>query len=130
MCDCFRLCFETSGGIPPASSLFSRIQSVNGGTKPHNFLCFGAMYVTKPFKISWFGALDVTKPPKFVWFAGPEGAGVVARCSLPGGEPTHPNAWLTHADEASSYSMLCNRASGPKPGRPVYGPEELLRNME
>ena len=38
------------------------------GTKPYEFIGFGAMDVTKTYKFIGFGAMDVTKPCKFIGF--------------------------------------------------------------
>ena len=38
------------------------------GTKPYNFIGFGAMDVTKPYAYIGFGAMDVTTPYAFTWF--------------------------------------------------------------
>ena len=40
------------------------------GTKPYQFIGFGAMDDTKPYKFIRFCVMDVTKPYKFICFGG------------------------------------------------------------
>jgi hypothetical protein len=42
------------------------------GTKPFNFIGFGAMDVTKPYEFIGFEAMDGPKPYEFIGFGGPE----------------------------------------------------------
>jgi hypothetical protein len=39
----------------------SATEAYQQGTKPHEFIGFGAMDVTKPYEFIGFGAMDVTR---------------------------------------------------------------------
>ena len=55
-----------------ASVLLGVLDSIQrdpvGGTKPYEFIGFGALDATKPYEFIGFGAVDATKPYEFIVF--------------------------------------------------------------
>ncbi len=110
-------------------------------TKPYKFIGFRAMDATKPYKFIGFRAMDVTKPYKFIGFGilhvTQQWLRAVNRPSGPdiGRTATGkaPKSALPPAEGRPEGRFRCFPGSSPAkiwPGRPIYGPEPLLHNIE
>jgi hypothetical protein len=101
-------------------------------TKPYKFIGFGAMDVTKPYKLIY--VLSVTL--KHVYFvlcniaSGPTIGlpGLILDGLLPGKNRNRPSGrpW----PEGRFWCFPGSNPSKMRPGRPISGPEPLLRNIE
>ena len=85
-----------------------------GGTKPCEFIGFGAMEVTKPCEFIGFGAMEVTKPYEFIGFGAME-VGEVAG----GAEPNHASGQAGRSRLSSWCAPLVSLAPFRAEGDPL-----------